>query len=68
MMDYEDEDEVKIETKPDDFDFTEEHGDVVTYAIQNCYATKRPPTPCKDFKSSTQGVLPITRSATSHLQ
>ena len=45
MMDYENEDEEKIETEPDDSDFAEEHGDVVTCVIQKLQCNQKASTP-----------------------
>ena len=42
MTNYEDEDKVKIETKPNDTDFAEEYGESATYMDSDCNATKRP--------------------------
>jgi len=41
MADYENEGEVEIETEPDDSDFAEEHGDVVTCIIQKLLCNQK---------------------------
>ena len=64
MVDYEDEDEVKIETE-NDFGFAEEHDDALTCVFHKLRCNQKPSTPRNDIKSSTQGVLSKTRYATS---
>ena len=43
MADYEDEDEVQIETKSEDSDFTEEHGDLITCVVQKLLCSLKIP-------------------------
>jgi len=47
------EDDVQIETDPEDSDFVEEHGDPVTCVVQKILCSS---TPHNDINSSTQGV------------
>ena len=65
MADYENEDEVKIETEPKNSDFAEEHEGQPPVWYNGCYATKRPPTLHNVIKSSTQGARSKTRCAIS---
>ena len=45
MADYEEEGNVLIETEPEDFDFIEEHGDLIACVIQKVlYSQKIPGT------------------------
>ena len=43
MVDYEDEDEVKIETEPEDSDFAKEHGESATYVVQQLLCNQKAP-------------------------
>jgi len=43
MVDYEDEDEVEIETEPEGSDFAEEHGEPVTCVVQQLLCIQKTP-------------------------
>ena len=44
MTDYDEEDEVEIETEPKDSDFTEEYVESATYVIQQLLCNQKAPT------------------------
>jgi len=56
MKDYEDEDEVLIETEPKNFDFVEEDGEVATCVVQRLLCNQRTPILHKGIRFCTQGV------------
>ena len=52
MTDYENEDEVLIETEPKDSDFVEEEGEVATCVIQPLLCNQKTLTPHKGIRFS----------------
>ena len=56
MVDYEEEDDVLIETEPEDSDFIKKHGDPIACVFRKFFVAGRFPTPCRDIKSFIQGV------------
>jgi len=43
MADYEDEDEVKIKTEPENSDFAEKHGESTTFAVHRLLCNQKAP-------------------------
>jgi len=41
MTDYEEEDDVQIEIKPEDSDFVEKHGDLVACVVQKIFRNQK---------------------------
>jgi len=62
MTDYE-EDDVLIETEPEDSDFIEEHGDLIACVIQKVLYSQKFLTPCRDIKFFIQDFRSRIRSA-----
>ena len=63
MVNYEEEDDILIETESEDSDFVEEHGEHVTFVVQKYSTIKRSPTQCNDTKFYIQGVQSRIRCA-----